>query len=87
MLSKRVINCIGKGVASRFYAVSNIPRLGMNIEIPGYGSFAASHNRRIPKLKVASDLKKPETISTKLPNGLTVVTRETYEAVEDCVNY
>ena len=34
-----------------------------------------------PKLKPARDLKKPETMSTTLPCGLTVATRETYETV------
>lgn len=39
----------------------------------------------IPKLKPARDLKKPETMSTTLPCGLTVATRETYETVELCL--
>ncbi len=37
--------------------------------------------RRIPKLKPARELAPPQTLSTTLPCGLTVATRETYETV------
>lgn len=86
MFSRILCNHIGRKAASRFFSVSNIPRLSLSVELPGYLLFSWSDVCRMPKLKPASDLEKPATISTKLPSGLTVVTRETYETVCNWVN-
>ncbi|KAK8809248.1 hypothetical protein WA171_000832 [Blastocystis sp. BT1] len=70
MLSRHVLKATVCKSAFRCFATTNTSRLSMLEELPN-----------TPKLKPARDLKKPETMSTTLPCGLTVATRETYETV------
>ena len=81
MLGKRILTSNAWKSAGRCLSTANPIRLSMTEELPGFGSISPPLKRSIPKLKPARELKRPETLSTTLPCGLTVATRETYETV------
>ena len=53
----------------------------LKVELPGFLVFLLFIIRSTPKLKPAKDLIPPETLTTVLPSGLTVASRETYQTV------